>query len=61
MHLFIKKNIWELINAGWRKLSSEVLHNLYSSTNVIRVIVWWRVRWAVHVEHMGEVNTSYRI
>jgi len=57
MHLVIKKYIWDLINAGWIKLYSGVLHNLYSSTNIIRVIVSWRVRWAMRVVRMGEVNT----
>jgi len=57
MHLVIEKYIWELINADWRKLHSEVPHYLYSSTYIIRVMVSWRVRWAMQVEHMGEVNT----
>jgi hypothetical protein len=31
---------------GWRKLHSEDLHNLYSSSNIIRVIKSRRMIWA---------------
>jgi hypothetical protein len=31
---------------GWRKLHSKELHNLYSSSNIIRVIKSKRMRWA---------------
>jgi hypothetical protein len=34
---------------GWRKLHNEELHNLYASSNVIRMIKSWRMRWAGHV------------
>jgi hypothetical protein len=38
----------------WRKLHNEELNDLYSSTNIIRVIKSRRVRWAGHVARMGE-------
>jgi hypothetical protein len=34
---------------GWRKLHNEELHNLYSSSNIIRMIKSRRMRWAGHV------------
>jgi hypothetical protein len=40
---------------GWRKLHEE-LHNLYSLTNIIRMIKSRRMRWAQHVACMGEKN-----
>jgi hypothetical protein len=44
-----------------RKLHNEVLHNLYSSPNVIRMIKSRRTRWAGHVARMGEHRNAYRI
>jgi hypothetical protein len=38
----------------WRKLHSEELHILYSSSNIIRQIKSRRLRWAGHVAQMGE-------
>jgi hypothetical protein len=46
---------------GWRKLHSEELHNLYSSPNIIRTIKSRRMRWAGHVERIGEKRNAYRI
>jgi hypothetical protein len=37
---------------GWRKLHNEELHNLYSSTSIIRKIMSRRMRWARHVARM---------
>jgi hypothetical protein len=31
---------------GWRRLHIEELHNLYSSTNIIRMMELRRMRWA---------------
>jgi hypothetical protein len=36
-------------DGDWRKLHNEVLHNLYSSPNIIRMIKSRRMRWAGHV------------
>jgi hypothetical protein len=38
---------------GWRKLHNEELHNLYSSSNIIRMIKSKRMKWAGHVARMG--------
>jgi len=38
------------------------LHNdLYTLLNIIRVIKWRRMRWAVHVAHLGEGRIAYRV
>jgi hypothetical protein len=39
----------------WRKLNTEELHNLYSSTSIIRVIKSRRIRWTGHTVSMGEM------
>jgi hypothetical protein len=45
----------------WRRLHNEELNNLYSSPNIIRVIIPRRMRWAGHVARMGEKRCAYRI
>ena len=37
----------------WRKLHNEVLNDLYSSPNIVRVIKSRIMRWAGHVARMG--------
>jgi hypothetical protein len=49
------------VTGGWRKLHSEELHNLYSSPSIIRIIKSRRMRWAGHVERMGEKRNVYRL
>jgi hypothetical protein len=34
---------------GWKKLHNEELHNLYSSSSIIRIIKSRKMRWARHV------------
>jgi hypothetical protein len=46
---------------GWRRLHNEELHNLYASSNIIRVIKLKRIRSAGYVEHMGEMRKVYKI
>jgi hypothetical protein len=43
----------EEVTGDWRKLHNEELQNLYSSTNIIRMIKSRRMRWAGHVGRMG--------
>jgi hypothetical protein len=38
----------------WRRLHYEELNDLYSSTNIIRVIKSRRMRWEGHVARMGK-------
>jgi hypothetical protein len=45
----------------WRSLHNEELNDLYSSPNVIQVIISRRLRWAGHVSRMGEKRGAYRI
>jgi hypothetical protein len=45
----------------WRKLHNEELNNLYSSPNVVWVKKSRRMRWAGHVERMGEGIGVYRV
>jgi hypothetical protein len=42
------------VTGEWRKLHNEVLHNLYSSPDIIRQIKSRIMRWAGHVARMGE-------
>jgi hypothetical protein len=50
-----------VVTEGWRKLHNEELHNLYSSSNTIKVIKSGRMRWAWHVTSMGNMRDAYKI
>ena len=41
------------VTGEWRRLHNEELNDLYSSTNIVRVIKSRRIRWAGHVARMG--------
>jgi hypothetical protein len=41
------------MTGGWRKLHNEELHNLYSSSCIIRMLKSRRMKWEVHVARMG--------
>jgi hypothetical protein len=49
------------VRGGRRNLHNEGLHNLYSSPSIIRIIKSRRMRWAGHVERMGEKRNVYRL
>jgi hypothetical protein len=49
------------VTGGWRKLHNEQLHNLYSSTSIIRIIKSRLIKWAGHVARMGEKRNVYRL
>jgi hypothetical protein len=49
------------VTGDWRKLHNEELHNLYSSTNIIRQIKSMRMRWAGHVARIGEKRKVYKV
>jgi hypothetical protein len=51
----------DVVTGGWRKLHNEELHNLYSSSSIIRIIKSRRMRWAGHVARMGEKMNVYRL
>jgi hypothetical protein len=42
------------ITGEWRKLHNEELRELYSSSTIVRVIKYRRMRLAGHVVRMGE-------
>jgi hypothetical protein len=46
---------------GWRKLSNEELHNLYSSSYIIRMIKSRIMRYTSHVTNMCEKKNAYMI
>jgi hypothetical protein len=48
------------VTENWRKLHNEEIHNMYSSSNIIR-IKSRRMRWVGHVSQMGETRNAYRI
>ena len=48
------------VKREWRQLHNEELNDLYSSSNIIRVIKSRRIRRAVHVVPMGEKRGVYR-
>jgi hypothetical protein len=48
-------------NGSWRKLHNDELHSLYSSPNIVRVIISRRMRWVGHVACMGEGRGVYRV
>jgi hypothetical protein len=41
----------------WKKL----LHDLYSSPSIIRIIKWRRMRWTEHVKRMTEKKNAHRL
>jgi len=45
----------------WRKLHNEELNDLYSSSNIVRVIKSRKMRWAGHVTIMVEIRVVYRV
>jgi hypothetical protein len=49
------------VTGEWRKLHNEELRNSYSSPSIIRIVKSRRMRWAVHVERMGEKRNAYRL
>ena len=51
----------EEVTGEWRKLHNEELNDLYSPPNIVRVIKSRRMRWAGHVERMGERRSVYRV
>ena len=42
-------------------LQNEELHALYSSTNIVKVITFRRLRWASHVAKMKEARSAFKI
>jgi hypothetical protein len=49
------------VTGYWRKPHNEELHNLYSSSNIIRMIKSKRMRWTAHVARMGTKRNAYKV
>ena len=49
------------VTGEWRRLYTNVLNDLYTSPNIVRVIKSRRMRWAGHVARMGEEWGVYRV
>jgi hypothetical protein len=45
----------------WGKLHNEELHDLYSSSSIIRIMKARRMRWTGHVARMREKMNAYRL
>jgi hypothetical protein len=49
------------VTEEWRRLHNEELNDLYSSSNIIRVMKSRIMRWAGHVARMGDRRGAYRV
>jgi len=49
------------VTGEWRRLHNEELNDLYSLPNIVRVVKPRRMRWAGHVERMGEDRGVHRV
>ena len=49
------------VTGEWRKLHNEELNDLYPLLSIFRLIKSRRMRWATHVERMGERRGVYRV
>jgi hypothetical protein len=49
------------VTGAWRKLHNEELNDLYSLSNIVRVVKSRRMRWAGHVARIGEDSGVHRV
>ena len=49
------------ITEEWMKLLNAELHEIYSSSYIIRNLKSRRLRWTGHVAHMEQSRNSYRV
>jgi len=61
VRIFGPKRDREKLKKGRKKLHNEELHNLYSLSNIIRLLKSWRMRWIRHVGRVGEIRNAFRI
>jgi hypothetical protein len=50
----------EEVAGSWQRLHNEVLHNLYTSPNIIRMIKSRCIGWAGHIACMGKMKNEYQ-
>jgi hypothetical protein len=50
-----------ILSRGVEKIHNEELHDLYSSSNILRVIKSRSISWAEHVAWMEEGRGVYRV
>jgi hypothetical protein len=51
----------EEVAGGWRGLHNEELHNLYTSSYIIRVMKSMGMRWEGHGSRVVEMRNAYKI
>jgi hypothetical protein len=51
----------EKMAGGWRRLHDEAFHNLYTSGNIIRVVIGKKMRSVRCIAPMGDVRNAYNI
>ena len=68
LKVFENRVLWKIfeptrddVTEEWRKLLNEELNDMYSSPYIVHVIKSIRMRWAGHVERMGERRGVYRV
>jgi hypothetical protein len=49
------------VTGGWRKPQNELLHDLYTSPSIIRIMKSRKMRCAEHVAKIGEKRNAYRL
>jgi hypothetical protein len=49
------------VTGEWRRLHNTELCDLFFSPNVVRVIKSRRMRWAGHMERLGDRGVAYRV
>ena len=49
------------VTGQWRNLHNEELRDLYSLSNIMRVVKSRRMRWTGHVARMGEGRVVHRV
>jgi hypothetical protein len=52
---------WEEVAGSWRRLNNVELHNLYATSNIIRVVKSRSVKWVGHVVRMEDMKYVYKI
>jgi hypothetical protein len=48
------------VRGEWRKQHNKELNDLYSSSNIVQMANWRRMRWAVHVARLAESRVVSR-